>query len=144
MKREDLKTLGISEDVLDKVLELHSNSVTEAVEQAEARVNDILIKADFDRQLDAAIISTKGRNATPIRSMLDVDTLRTSENREETINQALAELKHNHGYLFEDGATPPPYAAGTGTAIMPGYGTEYPAEMIFRNAIGLKGGAEHE
>ena len=69
----------------------------------------------FQHTLDAAILGAKGKNAKAITACLDVDTLRGSEDQQKAINDALEALKKESGYLFDDGAVPPPYASGTGT-----------------------------
>lgn len=69
---------------------------------------------EFQRTLDTAISGAKGRNAKAITALLDVDTLKNSETQADAINAALEELKKSSGYLFDDGAAPPPYSAGAG------------------------------
>ena len=69
----------------------------------------------FQSVLDGAITAAKGRNAKAITAMLDVETLRGSEDQQKAINAALEDLKKDSGYLFETEGTPPPYAPGTGT-----------------------------
>ena len=81
---------------------------------------------DTERMIDAKAIS----------AMLDLDTLKASKNQEADVKTALEQLKTEHGYLFEDSQTPPPYAAGTGTHPMSG---KYPPEeAAIRAAAGLK------
>lgn len=103
-------------------------------EEAEAKAGSQLEAYKFDTLLDSAILGTKGRAVKPIRALLDIEQLRASEKPEDAVTQALAQLKHDNGYLFEDGATPPPYAAGTGTTTMPTYAEEASA---FRAGAGL-------
>ncbi len=67
----------------------------------------------FQNSLEATILSAGGRNAKAIMALLDVETLRQSENRQEAMEAALRELKVQEGYLFGS-PTPPPYARGTG------------------------------
>ena len=69
----------------------------------------------FDRALEGAITAAKGRNPKAIKALLDVDTLKASKNQEADIKTALEGLQKESGYLFDNGQTPPPYAAGTGT-----------------------------
>ena len=68
----------------------------------------------FQNVLDGAITAAKGRNAKAITALLDVETLRKSENQQEAINAALESLKKDSGYLFDGEGAPPPYAGGTG------------------------------
>ena len=68
----------------------------------------------FDGALRDAITAMKGRNATAIGALLNVEELKKSKNQAADIQSALEALKKESGYLFEDEPTPPPYAAGTG------------------------------
>ena len=67
----------------------------------------------FEKVLSEGIAKAKGRNARAIAALLDVETLKTSENQADAIEAALADLKRDSRYLFE-GDVPPPYARGTG------------------------------
>ena len=73
----------------------------------------------FQGVLDSAITAAKGRNAKAITALLDVDTLRGSEDQQKAINEALEGLKKDNGYLFDTEGTPPPYASGTGSGKQP-------------------------
>ena len=67
----------------------------------------------FSHNLEKAILSAKGRNAKAITALLDVETLKASENQTADLEEALQQLKQDCGYLFQS-ETPPPYARGTG------------------------------
>ena len=69
----------------------------------------------FDRALEDAITTAKGKNAKAIKALLDVDTLKGSKNQEADIKAALEGLQKDSGYLFDTEGTPPPYSAGAGT-----------------------------
>ena len=69
----------------------------------------------FDHNLEKAIIAAKGRNAKAITALLDVDALKSSENQQTALEEALQTLKQECSYLFQ-AETPPPYARGTGAA----------------------------
>ncbi len=69
----------------------------------------------FQNVLDAGITAAKGKNAKAITALLDVETLRKSENQQEAINAALEALKKDSGYLFDEERNPPPYSRGAGT-----------------------------
>ena len=72
-----------------------------------------LAQLTFQRALDEGIAKARGRNAKAITALLDVDTLKESENQQQAIEAALTALKQESRYLF-DGDVPPPYARGTG------------------------------
>ena len=67
----------------------------------------------FGHNLEKAILAANGRNAKAITALLDVDALKTSENQQTALEEALQSLKQECSYLFRT-ETPPPYARGTG------------------------------
>ena len=73
----------------------------------------------FQHDLDAAITAAKGKSTKAITALLDVETLRGSEDKPAAIKAALEGLKKDSGYLFEAEQTPPPYSPGTGTQTNP-------------------------
>lgn len=79
----------------------------------------------FDGKIKDAITAARGRSAKAIAALLDVDKLKKSNNQDADIKAALESLKKDNAYLFEDDATPPPYAGGTGRTPPPG---KYDAE----------------
>lgn len=83
-----------------------------------------LADRDFRQQLETAITAAKGRSAKAIMAMLDVDTLKASENRDQDIKAALEGLQKDSGYLFDTEGTPPPYAPGAGAGGNPPENTD--------------------
>jgi regulatory protein YycH of two-component signal transduction system YycFG len=67
----------------------------------------------FSHNLEKAILAVKGRNAKAITALLDIDSLKVSENQTADLEAALQNLKQDCSYLFQS-ETPPPYARGTG------------------------------
>jgi hypothetical protein len=92
-----------------------------------------LADRDFQQILDGAIGAAKGKNAKAIKALLDVDGLKGSKNQEADIKSALEALQKESGYLFDDGQTEPPYAAGTGTGTY----KDYNSDNTLRAAMGL-------
>ena len=88
----------------------------EAYEQAVAQHQQEMDSLHFQTELETAIRTAGGRNPKAITALLELDTLRESENRQEAITAALEGLKQQEGYLFTQ-QTPPPYAWGTGARI---------------------------
>lgn len=72
-----------------------------------------LAQMAFDRALGEGIGKARGRNAKAITALLDLESLKASENQTQAIEQALEALKKDSRYLFE-GDPAPPYARGTG------------------------------
>lgn len=89
----------------------------------------------FDGVLKDAIAEHKGRNATAIRALLNVDELKKSKNQAADIKSAIEGLKKESGYLFEDTATPSPFAPGPGTHSA---GNQPTGMDAIRAAAGLK------
>ena len=72
-----------------------------------------LAQMEFDRELHLGIQNAQGRNAKAIAALLDVESLKESENQTDAIARALENLKKDCRYLF-GGDVPPPYARATG------------------------------
>lgn len=84
-------------------------------EEAERNAAEQIAAMQFQGLLDREIAGAKGKNAKAIGALLDMDTLKQSKNQETELRAALAAVKEQNGYLFEQDSLPPPYAAGTGT-----------------------------
>ncbi len=89
----------------------------QAKDEAHARE---LADRDFDAKLESAITGRRGRSVKAVRALLDIDRLKASKSQDADITAALDALAKDSGYLFESAETPPPYAAGTGTAPIHG------------------------
>lgn len=57
---------------------------------------------EFNSVLKTAIADAKGKNAKAIMALLDLDKLRGSRNQEKDIKAALAALRTESGYMFDD------------------------------------------
>ena len=90
---------GIPEELIDGILEAHEKTVRQV--RAEGL-------------LEAAIAQARGRNPKAITALLDMESLLDAEDPKAAAELAVAELKKDCGYLFEQVQVPPPYAAGTG------------------------------
>ena len=64
---------------------------------------------EFNEGLSAAITEAKGKNAKAIMALLDLDKLRGSKNQEKDIKAALASLRTDNGYLFDDNGGSPTF-----------------------------------
>lgn len=109
-----------------------------ALDAKDAEYQQKISEMEFDGLLSAAITGAKGKNAKAVRGLLDLDTLKASKNQSEDIKAALAALKESDGYLFDDAPTPPPYAAGTGSAKIENVTKEQFAKMGYRELLELK------
>lgn len=117
-----------------KDLQTQVAQLTQDLADKEKTHREQLAGLEFDGALKDAITAARGRSVKAVRAMLDVDTLRSSKNRDADIKSALEGLKKDSGYLFEPAEVPPPFAAGTGTGGS--YGTASGLNAI-RAAAGL-------
>ena len=83
----------------------------QAVETHRREMSDLI----FSHNLEKAILAQKGRSTKAITALLDVESLKSSENQQTALEEALQNLKQECGYLFQT-EVPPPYARGTGAA----------------------------
>ena len=144
MKREFLQNLQmdgvpLSKEVIDAIMAENGRDIesvkahyadydalkaseAEAAKQWEERLNQQvdthrreMSDLIFSHNLEKAILSAKGRDAKAITALLDIETLKSSENQTADLENALQNLKQECSYLFLS-ETPPPYARGTGAA----------------------------
>ena len=109
---EDLKT-QLSQLQQDQSFEEAARAWEEKYNRAMEDHKQELARMAFEKALGEGIVKAKGRNAKAITALLDLDTLKESENQADAIDAALEALKKDNRYLFE-GDVPPPYARGTG------------------------------
>ena len=69
---------------------------------------------EFDSLIEKAITGAKGKNQKAIMALLDIDALKSSQNRDADITAAIDAVKKENDYLFETEGTPGRYATGTG------------------------------
>ena len=92
-----------------------ANAWQERFQQAEKEHQAALAELEFQKNLELAIFRAQGRNAKAITALLDVEAIRSGENQQAALEEAMQNLKRDCGYLFRT-ETPPPYARGTGAA----------------------------
>lgn len=125
MKREFLQNLRIGDqplpkEAIDAIMEENGKDAQaaklwqEKYNQAQSAHEQELAKLRFDGELAQAIGQAKGKNVKAITALLDTEALARSENRAQAIEQALATVKNDCAYLFEQPQTPPLFARGTG------------------------------
>lgn len=119
MERDFLQGLGLSDDVVDAVLGQHEGE---------------LAAVRFDGVLSREIVSARGKNQKAIAALLDVESLRGTDDPEAGVKEALAALQKSDAYLFE--SAPAPYAAGAGRARVAAPKSDPMLEAI-RSAAGL-------
>ena len=97
----------------DKLLE-ERDALQQQLEEIQAQHEAELDSLRFQHLVGDAISAAGGRSQKAIAALLDLPVLKDSENREDAVKQALAKLKEESGYLFQETAVPPVFAAGTG------------------------------
>ena len=99
MKKEFLLENGVSEEAAEAVLAEHEKE---------------LAALRFSHTLESAITRAGGRSVKAVSAMLELEEIRNAGDPGSALEDALKNLKKEHGYLFSREVTPPPYAAGTG------------------------------
>ena len=98
MNKEYLLELGLSEETAAQILQTHETEIAEI---------------SFNTAFREAVRAAGGRSIRAIGAMLDMDAIKAEEQTDVALEQALKQLKSEHGYLFE--ANVPPYAHDAGT-----------------------------
>ena len=109
---EDIKA-ELSKRQQDQSFEEAAKAWEEKYNQAVESHKQEIARMAFEKALGEGIVKARGRNAKAITALLDLETLKESENQTDAIEAALEALKQDSRYLFE-GDVPPPYARGTG------------------------------
>ena len=130
MKREFLQDLKVGElfltkDVIDAIMaengkdiesaKAAGNAWEEKYNQAAEAHRQEVETLRFQQALDTAVHQQGGRNVKAIAALLDMDSIRGSQDISGALCSALEEMKKEHDYLFTSPQTPPLYAGGTGT-----------------------------
>lgn len=131
MKREELIEMGVPEECLDAVLEMHEAELKAATDEVNKQHDENL----FNRFLSEEIARAKAMNEKAVLAMLDIDALKGSEDREGAIRQAIDDLVKNEGWLFKkEDPIPPPFATGAGSMPIMFIDEK---EAAFRDGIGV-------
>ena len=124
MKREFLQNLKVGDqslpkEVIDAILDAHGKDL-EAKDSRIQQLNAQLQTAEeslagqaFSYLVDGAITAAGGRNAKAISALLDMESLKASDDPKQAVETALQNLKQECSYLF---TMPPAYASGTGVS----------------------------
>ena len=103
--REFLESLQLPEEAVDAILAEQEKA--QQSHQAE------IAALKLQHGVETAIRSAGGKSVKAISALLDMDSIRESENVDKALEDALSQLKKDSGYLFEGGAVPK-YAPFTG------------------------------
>ena len=102
--QEALKAFdGVNVEELNKKIEELNSQIAKNEEAYEAKIAE----RDFNDVLKSAILEANGRNAKAITALLDVDSLRASQNQKEDIAKALKTLSEAEDSKMLFGAEEP-------------------------------------
>ena len=130
MKREFLQSFKVGDqtlpkEIIDAIMEKNGQDIQLARQSAQEwedkynrAVRDHAEKIQtlqLQTALQTAVTKAGGRNLKAIAALLDLEDLQKQENVPDSLDRAMADLKQEHGYLFE-APTPPPYARSANNA----------------------------
>ena len=93
---------------------------------------------EFNSVLDGAISKSGARNATAVKALLDLDSLKTSKNQADDITKALESVKSENGYMFGSDEPFQNPVKDTGNPIPAGITKEMFAKMGYSERLNLK------
>lgn len=128
--KEQLKAFeGVDVSDLKNQITTLTNSLAEKEKQHKQEIAD----REFNDVLTSLVKEFKGKNAKAIMPFLDVETLKSSANRDADIKSALETVKKENGYLFED---TPQIVSETSGINTQAAGTNEKINSAFRGALG--------
>lgn len=107
--------------------------LTDNLKTKETEYQTKLADMEFNNSLDNAITASGAKNLKAVRALLDVDTLKSSKNRDVDIKNAIAAVKTENDYMFGEGHKPfvPVNPAGGGNG---GKKMTLSEAMVYANA----------
>ena len=103
--REFLQQLELSEETVESILAEQGKVMERHKEEISA--------LKLQHGVELAIHKAGGRSVRAISALLDLDSIRQSEDVEKALEESLSQLKKDSGYLFESQQAPK-YARFTG------------------------------
>lgn len=108
----------------------------EKFEKSEKDRETELSTLKFDHAIDAALSGTKAKDANILKSLLNKDELKLTEDGKVLgLDEQLSKIKEEKGFLFEPDEKEPVVIVGGGTG---GTGGGNAKDAAIRNALGLK------
>lgn len=118
---EQLKTATESLDKFKEIdigaLNGQIDTLKNTLSEKDREYQEKIASMEFDTALDAAITGAKAKNNKAVRALLDIDALKSSQNRDADIASSLEKIKQENDYLFvsdEPIKNPTGYTGGTG------------------------------
>lgn len=142
MKTEFLKSLNLSQEVIDKIMAENGKDIDgikkaaddwkETAEKAKADADKQISQMKFDYALSAALTGAKAKNTKAVKALLDMDGLKFNDNDGKIVglDEQLAQIKTDNDYLFESDEPAPEFVKGTngGSGSV---GGKKPSEMTY-------------
>lgn len=135
MKTEFLKSLNLSQEVIDKIMAENGKDIAveqKKAEKAKADADKQISQMKFDYALSAALTGAKAKNAKAVKALLDMDGLKFNDNDGKIVglDEQLAQIKTDNDYLFESDEPAPEFVKGTngGSGSV---GGKKPSEMTY-------------
>ena len=107
MDKEFLESLNLPEEVVDAILQEQEKLAADHAAQVQ--------QLKLAHGVESAVQRHGGRNLKAISALLDMEKIGAEENVAAAAEDAVKQLKKEHGYLFA-ADKPPVYARSTGTA----------------------------
>lgn len=154
MKTEFLKGLGLSQEVIDKIMaengkdieaeqkktskaEQERDGYRESADDWKQKAEDAKAEADqkiqsmqFDYAISDAITGAKAKNAKAVKALLNMDSLKFNDGEIIGLDKQIETLKSENDYLFESDKPAPKIVKGTGGGD-PLPGAKKPSEMNY-------------
>lgn len=165
MKTDFLKGLGLSQEVIDKIMAENGKDIEaeqkktskaeqerdgyrkeaddwkQKAEDAGAVADQKIQSMQFDYALSKALTGAKAKNTKAVKALLDMDGLKFNDGKIIGLDEQIEQLKSDNDYLFESDKPAPKIVKGTGGGDpLPGGEVTKEAfnKMGYRDRVALK------
>mgnify|MGYP000025603143 CR=1 FL=1 len=121
------------ENLKSEIIKLNTN-----LKDKETEYQTKIADMEFNSVLDGAISKSGARNATAVKALLDLDSLKTSKNQADDITKALESVKSENGYMFGSDEPFQNPVKDTGNPIPAEITKEMFAKMGYSERLNLK------
>lgn len=125
---------GVNVDELKGEIEKLNGDLATKENEYQTRIADM----EFNSVLDGAISKSGAKNATAVKALLDLDSLKTSKNQADDITKALESVKSENGYMFGSDEPFQNPVKNTGNANISGITKEMFSKMSYSERVSLK------
>lgn len=125
---------GVDVESLKSEIEKLNTDLKNKESEYQTKIADM----EFNSVLDGAISKSGAKNATAVKALLDLDSLKTSKNQADDITKALESVKSENGYMFGSDEPFQNPVKGTGDPIPTGITKKMFAKMGYSERLNLK------